>query len=88
MPIVSSFYGISIYMYNNGKEHAPPHFHAMCGDDECVFSILRCRKINGRMPKNKAKMIEVWAEIHQDELLANWELAMKQQALMKINPLQ
>ena len=40
------------------------------------------------MPKNKAKMIEVWAEIHQDELLANWELAMKQQALMKINPLQ
>lgn len=45
-------------------------------------------KNQGQDAKEQGKMIEVWAEIHQDELLANWELAMKQQTLMKINPLQ
>jgi hypothetical protein len=34
MPTISVFYGISIRMFFN--DHAPPHFHALCGlrDDE------------------------------------------------------
>ena len=35
MPRLSKFYGIAIYMYY--RDHAPPHFHAICGDDEATF---------------------------------------------------
>ena len=41
MPEVSSFYGLSIYMYNNGREHNPPHFHAIYGENECIIDIHR-----------------------------------------------
>jgi hypothetical protein len=32
MPTISEFYGLSIYMYNNGREHNPPHFHVSYGE--------------------------------------------------------
>lgn len=43
---------------------------------------------DGDMPKRQQKMIAAWAEIHKDELLANWELAMNEQPLYKIEPLR
>ena len=45
MPIISSFYGLSVYMYNNGKEHNPPHFHVYYGDKECVINIHECEMV-------------------------------------------
>lgn len=39
MPLVSLFEGIEIYMYNNGREHNPPHFHAVYGEFECLVDI-------------------------------------------------
>jgi hypothetical protein len=47
MPRVSAFYGVEIYMYYN--DHAPPHFHAMHGDDEAlmetVMALLRIKDV-------------------------------------------
>ena len=37
MPRISQFYGILIYMYY--RDHAPPHFHAIYGDDEALVDI-------------------------------------------------
>ena len=34
MPEISRFYGIVIRMYFD--DHVPPHFHALCGDDEAL----------------------------------------------------
>ena len=42
----------------------------------------------GEMPKAQIKLIAAWAEIHRDELLANWELAMQEEPLYKIEPLK
>ena len=42
----------------------------------------------GDMPKKQRKFIAAWAELHKDELLANWELAMSEQPLYKIDPLR
>lgn len=39
MPLVSLFEGIEIYMYNNGCEYNPPHFHAVFGEFECLVDI-------------------------------------------------
>ena len=86
MPTISMFFGIIIRMYNNG-EHNPPHFHATYQDYNAVFN-MDGELIEGDMPKRKIKLISAWAEIHRDELLANWELAMEEQPLYKISPLR
>ncbi|MFR1804371.1 MAG: DUF4160 domain-containing protein [Oscillospiraceae bacterium] len=40
------------------------------------------------MPKKQMKYITAWADIHKDELLANWTLAIEEQPLYKIDPLR
>ena len=45
-------------------------------------------KKEGEMPNRQIKLIAAWAEIHRDELLANWELAIREQPLFKIDPLR
>lgn len=86
MPTISMFYGIIIRMYNNG-EHNPPHFHATYQGYNATFNLdgeLR----DGEMPKKQIKLISAWAEIHKEELQANWTLAMEEQPLYKIDPLR
>ena len=86
MPTISMFYGILIRMYNNG-EHNPPHFHAYYQDKEASFDLdgnLR----EGEMPMRQRKLIAAWAEIHREELAANWTLAINEEPLYKIEPLR
>ena len=78
MPTISMFYGIIINMYNNG-EHNPPHFHATYQDYKATFD-FDGKLLKGSMPQNKIKLIVAWAELHKDELIANWDLATKMQA--------
>ena len=40
------------------------------------------------MPKAQKKYIVAWAELHKDELVANWELAINEKPLFKIDPLR
>jgi hypothetical protein len=86
MPTISMFYGIMIRMYNN-NEHNPPHFHAQYQGHKAVFD-MDGNLTDGEMPKAQVKLIAAWAEIHHDELLANWELAINEEPLYKIEPLR
>lgn len=86
MPTISMFFGIIIRMYNNG-EHNPPHFHATYQDYNAVFN-MDGEMIEGNIPKRQMKLIVAWTELHKDELLANWELAINEQPLYKIDPLR
>ncbi len=86
MPAISMFYGIIIKMYNN-NEHNPPHFHAEYQGYNATFT-LRGELIEGRMPKKQVKIIAAWAEIHYDELLANWKFAINEEPLFSIDPLK
>ena len=86
MPTISMFLGIIIIMYNNG-EHNPPHFHASYQGYNAVFN-MDGELTDGDMPKPQRKYIAAWAELHKDELLANWELAMSGQPLYRIDPLR
>ena len=36
----------------------------------------------------KLKLVQAWIEIHQDELMADWELAVNGQQVFKIDPLK
>ena len=86
MPTISMFYGIIISMYNN-NEHNPPHFHARYQGKEATFDMEGNLK-DGEMPNKQVKLIAAWAEIHRDELFANWELAINEMPLYKIDPLR
>ena len=85
MPTISMFLGIIIQMYNNG-EHNPPHFHASYQGHHALFN-MDGELTQGDMPKRQQKFIIAWAELHKEELLANWELAITEQPLYKIDPL-
>jgi hypothetical protein len=45
MPVVSTFYGITVQMYYN--DHPPPHFHAIYGEHELVVQILPVNLLQG-----------------------------------------
>ncbi|WP_165064595.1 DUF4160 domain-containing protein [Paludisphaera rhizosphaerae] len=85
MPRISVFYGIAIYMYY--RDHAPPHFHAIYGDDEAVVAIETAEVLDGRLPRRARALVREWVAAHRDELTRNWELARTGQPLPTIEGL-
>ncbi len=89
MPAISSFYGIIICMYFlDNKQHKTPHIHVKYQGDEVILSIPNGETIEGTIPPAKMKLVQAWLEIHKDEVLADWELAISGQSLYKIDPLK
>lgn len=88
MPTISMFYGIVIRLYLGKGEHNPPHFHAYYQDCKAKFDIKSCEMIEGNIPKKQKKLVEAWAELHQEELMADWNLAINGENPFKIDPLK
>jgi len=86
MPTISMFRGIKITMY--WADHMPPHFHATYGGEEVLISIKDLEVLEGHLPSKQLKMVLGWAAIRQDQLMDNWELAVKKQELFAIEPLR
>jgi hypothetical protein len=84
MPTISSFYGIKITM--NYNDHLPPHFHAEYGEKEAVVEIAT-GDITGKLPRRALNLVWAWLDLHQNELVINWEKARKRQPLDPIEPL-
>ncbi len=88
LPILSMFYGIIIKMYNEkGGQHNVPHIHAEYQGEEMVMS-LNGELLNGGIPPKKQKQVEVWIDIHQDELYANWKILSEGEKYFRIEPLK
>jgi len=89
MLTISLFYGILIYMFFfDDKRHHRPHIHANYGEYDAVIAIEDGEIITGNFPKNKMKLVQAWIEIHQEDLIANWKLAIEGQLPFKIEPLK
>jgi Domain of unknown function (DUF4160) len=89
MPALSMFYGIVIRMYYfDNKQHNVPHIHAEYGEVQAVFEIATGELITGDFPKNKLKLVQAWMEIHHEDLMADWKLAVQGQEVFKIDPLK
>lgn len=89
MPVISMFYGIivSLYFIDN-RRHKKPHLHVRFQDDEAVVSLPDGEVLEGRLPPAKMRLLLAWMEIHRDELLADWELAVSGQHPYRIEPLR
>ncbi len=89
MAILSMFYGIIVSMYYlDNRRHHLPHIHVKYQDQEVVIAIPGGEILEGALKTNKMKLIQAWIEIHQDELMANWELASQGQSVFRIEPLR
>ena len=86
MPEIARFYGIIIAMYFD--DHNPPHFHARYGEESVVISIDTLSILEGQISSRALGLIIEWASQHKEELLADWNLARKNQPLRKITPLK
>ncbi len=88
MPTISMFYGIVIRMYCDKAEHNPPHIHAYYQYHSATVDIDLCEIIMGELPPKQGKLVLAWAELHKEELLADWQLASNGELPFKIEPLR
>jgi len=83
------FYGILVLMYYFDKgRHQQPHIHVRYNDEEAVITIPSGEIIEGSLRTAKLKLVEAWIELHRDELMADWRLAVNGQPVFKIDPLK
>jgi hypothetical protein len=89
MAIISMFYGIIISMYYlDNKQHKLPHIHVKYQDEEAIISLHDGELLDGTLKPNKMKLVQAWIEIHNEELIADWELAISGETIFKIDPLK
>lgn len=89
MPIISMFYGVVVYMYFfDVQRHHAPHFHVEYAEFTAVIAIDSGEVLEGELPRNKMRLVQAWLEIHRDEIVAAWGLAVRGLPVQKIKPLE
>lgn len=89
MPTLSMFYGIVVMMYfRDNKQHSSPHIHVRYQDAKAVISIPDGELLEGDFPRKQLRLVQAWVEIHADELMADWALAIEGEPIYKIDPLK
>lgn len=87
-PTISMFYGILIRMFcRDVEKHHMPHIHADYQGQVAVYSIPDGMLLAGELPPSKDKLVVAWIEIHQEDLLADWNLAVNGKKLFPIKGL-
>jgi hypothetical protein len=74
--------------FRDNRRHHQPHIHARYQSDAASLAIEDGTMLDGKLPSKQLKMVQAWIEIHKDELLADWELAVNGEELFRIAPLQ
>ncbi len=76
MRTISMFYGILVRMFFfDTDKHKAPQVHAEFQGNVAVYSIPEGELLAGKLPAKKHEMVVAWIAIHEDELMADWELA-------------
>lgn len=89
MPTIPIFYGILIRMFfKDIDRHHSPHIHADYQGQVAQYSIPDGTVLSGELPPAKHKLVVAWIEIHQEDLLADWQLAVNGQHPLSIRGLE
>jgi len=86
MPEISRFFGIIIAMFYD--DHNPPHFHVRYGEHKAAIKIADFAVLDGYLTPRALGLVIEWAEIHKNELMADWQLAKENKQPASIEPLQ
>lgn len=89
VPELSRFFGIIIRMFSEvGAQHHVAHFHAYYQDEVGIFSVDPVELIAGSFPRRQRRLVEAWAELHQNDLAADWEMLEQGRIPRPIEPLK
>jgi hypothetical protein len=86
MPEISRFFGMIITMY--WDEHNPPHFHVKYGSETATINIKNLKITKGGLSRRALGLVLDWAELHQEQLLEDWDLCQQDLMPKKIEPLK
>ena len=53
-----------------------------------MFSIEDGELLEGSIPPKKLKLVQAWVEIRQEDLMADWHIALEGGEVFKIDPLR
>ena len=89
MPVISMFYGVIVRMfYFDSARHKAPHIHVQWDGQRAVMRIQDGKVLDGKIKPSKLKLVQAWIEIHREDIMADWKLAMEGQPVFKIEPLR
>ncbi|MDS4021737.1 MAG: DUF4160 domain-containing protein [Candidatus Competibacter sp.] len=89
MPTISMFYGVIIRMlFMDAQQHHLPHLHVEYQGKQAVISIPEGNLLEGDLPAKKLRLVQAWIDIHEEELMADWALAVKGEPVFPIDPLR
>lgn len=89
MPTISMFYGILVLMYfRDNRRHHLPHIHCRYQGSEAAIAIKDGSVLDGFLPSKQLQLVRAWIEIHKEELIMDWELAVNGDEPLRIAPLQ
>jgi len=66
----------------------PQYFHAIYGEDKATVDIKALTVSEGTLPRRATQLVLDWAELHQQELLQDWNLCQSKQQPQPIEPLK
>ena len=55
---------------------------------QASISLVDGSLLAGDIPAKQLRMVQVWIDLHQEELMADWELAKQGEQLFRIDPLR
>lgn len=88
MPELSRFYNIVIKMlYEDDGQHHKPHFHAYYAEYTASVGVDG-ELLAGSLPVKQLRLVQAWAAIHEEELYAAWNNAVRGVPFERIEPLR
>ena len=70
------------------QQHRLPHLHVEYQGKQVVISIPDGNVLEGDLPAKKLRLVQAWIAIHEDELMADWALAINGEPVFPIDPLR
>ena len=87
MPELSRFFNIVIKMlYADDRQHNKPHVHVLFAEHEASVGIDG-ELLAGSLPVKQMRILSAWLAIHEEELYAAWNKAVRNEPPGKIAPL-
>lgn len=68
--------------------HHLAHFHAYYQENVAIYTINPVELIAGSLPQRQQRLVEAWAELHREELEADWALLQQGRRPRPIKPLE
>jgi hypothetical protein len=83
------FYGIIVQLFFfDTDKHRNPHIHVRYAEFTASIDIENAEILDGKIPQRQLRLVQAWIEIHRDELMADWALAVEGNTPFKIEPLK